>query len=44
VRAAVKNFPCSVDGVHNDNDLRDNFIGAGLIDAASYGEEFRLYA
>ena len=22
MRAAVKNFPCSVDGVHNDNDVK----------------------
>ena len=33
-----------VDGVCNDNDLRDNFIGAGLIDATPYGEEFHLHA
>jgi len=45
MRAVIKNFPCSVvDGVRNDNDLRDDFIGAGLIDATPYGEEFHLRA
>ena len=44
MRAAVENFPCSMDGVRNDNDLRDDFIGAGLIDATPYGKEFCLHA
>ena len=44
MRTAIENFPCSMDGVHNDNDLRDDFIGAGLIDATPYGKEFCLCA
>jgi len=40
----VKYFPCSMDGVRYDNDLGDNFIGAGLIDATPDGEKFHLCA
>ena len=40
----VKYFSCSVDGVHYNNDLRDDFIGVGLIDATPDGKKFCLYA
>jgi len=40
----VKYFPCSVDGVCYDDDLEDDFIGAGLIDATPDGEKFCLCA
>ena len=34
MRAAVKNFLHSVDGVSYDDDFVDGFVGAGLINAA----------
>ena len=44
MRAAVKNFFCSVDGVSYNDDLGDGFVGAGLINATSDGEKLRLRA
>ena len=44
MRAAVKNFFCNVDGVSYDDDLRDGFIGAGLINAAPDGKKLHLHA
>ena len=38
MRAAVKNFLCSVDRVSYDNDLIDGYVGAGLINAAPNGK------
>ena len=42
MRAAVKNFFCSVDGVSYNNNLGDGFIGAGLINAAPDGKKLCL--
>ena len=44
MRFAVKYFLCSVNGVRYDDDLGDVFFGAGLVDTASDGEQFRLHA
>ena len=44
MRAAVKNFFHSMNGVSYDDDLGDGFIGAGLINAAPDGEKLRFYA
>ena len=40
----VKNFLSSVDGISYNDDLRDVILGAGLVDAASDGEQFRFSA
>ena len=44
MRAAVKNFFHSMDGVSYDDDLGDGFIGAGLINATPDGEKLCLHA
>ena len=42
MRTAVKNFPCSMDGVSYNNDFGDGFVGAGLINVAPNGKELHL--
>jgi len=44
MRFAVKYFLCSVNGVCYDDDLRDVFFDAGLVDTASDSEQFHLRA
>jgi len=44
IKAAVKNFFRSVDGVSYNDDLGDGFVGAGLINAVSDGEKLHLCA
>ena len=44
MRAAVKNFFRSMNGVSYDDDLGDGFIGAGLINAVPDSEKLHLYA
>ena len=44
VRFAVKYFICSMNGVCYNDDLGDIFFGAGLVDTASDGKQFRLHA
>jgi len=41
---AVENFLSGVDGISYDDDLRDVILGAGLVDAAPDGEQFRFSA
>jgi len=44
MRAAVKNFFRSMDGVSYNDDLRDGFVGAGLINAAPDGKKLCFHA
>jgi len=40
----VENFLSGMNGISYDDDLRDVILGAGLVDAASDGEQFSFSA
>ncbi len=44
MRTTVENFPCSVDRISYDDNLRDKIVGAGLVDTTPNGEQFHLSA
>ena len=44
MRTTVENFPCSIDGIGYNNNLRDEIVGAGLVDTTPNGEQFHLSA
>ena len=44
MRFTVEYFLCSMNRVHDDDDLRDVFFDAGLVNITSDGEQFCFYA
>ena len=44
MEVTVENFLSSMNGISYDNDLQDVILGAGLVDAASDGEQFSFSA